>query len=338
MVILWGIQLFFNLVDIVYLMNGFAITVATNWRSIRVEYGKCVPRELKVFKFGSVKIYCGSYTPVFAWSFQRINGSDSNEIINNDRHHVGLYSLTLNNLTLEDSGTYSCYGRLRSRRLFTAETYVKVVGNISYGDVIPNRIELSRGAAVTLTCGSIKDVLWISNVVSIETKNKQGNRLLLKNLRRKHSGRYMCRGVDAYHNIFHSTGIVIVDGFLVRHHFRNFHSSSEDSNALSENVGDYRGDPPRPTSVSNRESRLSLFERTFRPPPQRSIRTPSLVFPSRENAHEHLDSPLSPQTPLNTDTSASRQNSESTTPIEDIIGIMTPGSASIPSSPDTARP
>ncbi len=311
------IKIFLNLVDIIFLINSVVIAVATNWRSIRVKYGEIVPVELKVFQYGTAKIHCGSHSPVLVWSFTRRNDSDSiKEVINNRRHNLGLYSVTLNNLQLEDSGMYSCYGRLTSRRLFTAEMSIKVVDNISDGEVIPNRIEISKGTTVTLTCGSIKDVLWISQNALIKAKKIHGNRLVLKNVKRKHSGRYICRGVDANNDIFHSTAIVIIDGFLVRHNSSNFQSNSFESYFSNELVPEH-------------ESRLSHF---LHPPPPLVLNRLQRMARLRENVHPRPIYPQS-QSPFNTDTFTSWSNSESITPIEELQGTMTPPRA-LSNSPD----
>ncbi len=322
------------MVDIAFLIISADIAVATNWRSIRVRYGEIVPVELKVFQYGTAKIHCGSHSPVLVWSFTRRNDSDSiTEVINNGRHNLGLYSVTLNNLQLEDSGMYSCYGRLTSRRLFRAETSIKVVDNISDGEVIPNRIEISKGTTVTLTCGSTKDVLWISQNVLIKAKKIHGNRLVLKNVKRKHSGRYICRGVDANNDIFHSTAIVIIDGFLVRHNSSNFqsnsfesYSSNEDSDTSLEDNGEHQGDRP---SVPEYESRLS---HSFHPPPPLVLNHLQRMARLRDNVHPRAIYPQS-QSPFNTDTFTSWANSDSITPIEELQGAMTPPQA-LSDSPD----
>ena len=199
-----------------------------NWREITLFLEDVVPPRIDVFENASVIFYCGSLSAV-SWSLKPILTDNlmpsSRRYPVSTRHLKGIKTITLVNLLSNDSGMYYCKGTGKNKT-FVRMFYVKVWGNVRYGKVIPNWVEVTEGNSVTLTCGSVKPVLWTSVHFDVQNKSFQGNSLTLYNLEKDHSGRYMCRGVvqhklkkydwSSTNNIFHSWAIIIVDGFVVR--------------------------------------------------------------------------------------------------------------------------
>ncbi len=95
--------------------------------------------------------------------------------------------------------------------MFYQLAYVIVYSVVDYEVVLPSRVEVQEGKSVRLVCGSVKPVVWGSINQSIGEQSHENNILFLQNLRKEHSGRYLCRGVNLEREIFHTFALVIVE-------------------------------------------------------------------------------------------------------------------------------
>ncbi len=179
-----------------------------NWHKIIVYPSQVIPPRVHVPEGTPVKAYCGSSSPV-----QWIHGNHSI----NTKHETDRNSITLHNLKVSDSGFYYCRGTVYENTAFTNYIAVFVHSRVRLGEVIPDYLEVSKNDTVTVYCGSAKPVEWFGLHFNI-SKVENGNVLILRNLKREHSGRYMCRGVSHGAKVFHSQVIIIVDVNVI---FRN---------------------------------------------------------------------------------------------------------------------
>ena len=96
------------------------------------------------------------------------------------------------------------------------------------GTLLPSWVEVTAGSQVTLTCGSLNQVEWFSVHLHELEKTFYQDKVILYRLQKEHSGRYFCRGTNSVNNIFHSSAVIIVNGYSVlaengdnHHHVRN---------------------------------------------------------------------------------------------------------------------
>ncbi len=197
-------------------ITSLTSVLCSNWRKIELLLLHISPPNgAIVFQGSTVNVYCGSTSPV-NWTFHHnyeLANYDIGLPISN-RHIKGDKNITLVYLKIEDTGDYYCHG-LADNHYFISQIYIEVVSVAIIGEVIPNWVEVKEGSSVTLTCGSVKPVEWFS--VNIEPQNKtiQGNTITLHNLKKEHSGRYLCRGIDG-EIVFHISSVILVDSYVVR--------------------------------------------------------------------------------------------------------------------------
>ncbi len=194
------------------LYNGFI-----DWRRIDVYLTSVVPTKIEVLEGTQAAIHCGSSTEA-SWSYGGQNYGGHNYPLNS-RHIIRNNTLILINLREEESGYYNCHGTginmnindIFSNYSFSKPMIVEVFKKIAMGTMLPNRVEVSAGDSVSLTCGSYKRVRWIGLYLDEFT---QSNTIIVQNLTREDSGRYLCRGVDDRNEVFFGHSLIIVDGFI----------------------------------------------------------------------------------------------------------------------------
>ena len=195
------------------LYNGFI-----DWRRIDVVLMRVVPTNIEVLEGTQAAIHCGSSTEA-SWSYGGQKPIHWLHYPLNSRHIIRNNTLILINLRKEESGHYYCHGtginintrNTSSNHSFSRSMIVKVFKKIAIGRMLPSRVEVSAGDSVSLTCGSYKWVRWIGLYLDEFT---QTNTIIIQNLTRKDSGRYLCRGVDDRNEVFFGHSLIIVDGFI----------------------------------------------------------------------------------------------------------------------------
>ncbi len=92
-----------------------------------------------------------------------------------------------------------------------------------YYGVTPNFIQVSEGDSLTLTCKGDKPVEFFSVSLAYQEKSVLNDSIILKNLKKEHSGLYYCRAIISGENmdghfsqLIHSIGRVVVDGYTRR--------------------------------------------------------------------------------------------------------------------------
>ncbi len=181
-----------------------------NWRTIVVKPTWVVPFRVHVLEGTPVKAYCGSFSPP-QWIFGNSRVNKKHETHNN--------SITFHNLENNDSGIYYCHGTLHENMTFRNYFVMFVRTSVGFGEVLPDYLEISQNDSVTVYCGSTNPVEWFGVHFKDISKVEKANKLVLKNLRREHSGRYFCRGVNLAGKIFHSQVIIIVDANVIFNDF-----------------------------------------------------------------------------------------------------------------------
>ncbi len=195
-----------------------------DWRKITVHRGEVVPGFVAVLEdTQSIKAYCGSSSPGH-WTYKpNLLPQQPHFKIHSD-HFIGNNHIVLNRLKTADNGIFYCLGEYEDHlgvQMFSDYIQVVVRERVRRAEVLPTSAEVSEGSNVTLTCGSSGQVHWVGVHLQDQIKIKEGNRLLLMNLRKEHSGPYMCRGIGTHGFIFHARTIIVVDGYLVESPFRN---------------------------------------------------------------------------------------------------------------------
>lgn len=200
-----------------------------DWSEVVVHVGEVIPSRVDIIERTPVKLYCGSVSPV-VWNYK--NYGSITYIILNYRTNITKLSfqfqilnntIILNNLRNGDSGLIHCDGTYRTSigkvRPFLNYAPVNVLDFAPSTCLIPNVVEVSVGDDVNLTCGTDKGVEWFGLNLDGQEKTKHDNTLVLRNLRKEHSGPYICRGV--YNGrIFHSgAAVVIVEGYVHYVHY-----------------------------------------------------------------------------------------------------------------------
>ncbi len=192
---------------------SFVLNIYKDWSKIEVRPLAIIPEVVLLPADASVTLYCGgsiqnwSYSGIFFPPQETYYLPFTNLSIAT-KYTVDLNKLTLTNLSPDDSGFYSCIGQYHNISYRLSSNLI-VVDKIVNGMVVPSRVEVSHGSSVTLSCGSIRPVKWTSTHFSETTEGT----LTLRNLKKKDSGRYLCRGVNAVGDVFHDFAIVIVDGW-----------------------------------------------------------------------------------------------------------------------------
>ncbi len=174
------------------------------------------PYAVVMFEGNTLTIYCGSSSQV-NWTFHHdydLNYNATRGFPVSSNHIIGYKNITLVNLQKKNSGDYYCHGMVKNDTLLMS-IYVLVMDAPLLGDVIPNWIEVSDGESVTLICGSARPIEWYGVHIHTQNKSVRGNRLTLFNLKRQHSGLYLCWGY-AEESLFHSEAKILVDSLVVR--------------------------------------------------------------------------------------------------------------------------
>ncbi len=206
------------------MFNILSTAYSKNWSRIPVYVGHIVPRYVVIEEKTPLTLYCGSRSAV-NWTFMPdyLPIGHRRRFSLPERHRIGYKNVSLFNLYAVDSGFYYCEG-LGHDLNFLIYMQVKVVNYVSFGQVLPTRIEVTGGSSVTLKCGSVKPVEWFGVNYYEQKKTIEGNILTLHQLKKEHSGRYMCRGYNhLIKSIFHCSTIIIVDSNVERinRHYRH---------------------------------------------------------------------------------------------------------------------
>lgn len=213
------IMLFVHRIHILIIVSTPVLIISTkDWREIVVQVGEVVPSHVNTFKKTVVKLYCGSVLPV-TWFYRKY---DSDEYIylsrtrntTNFQFQIMNNSITINNLRQSDSGLVYCDGThiALANHTFVNYATVNVLGFVPRTRVIPNIVEVSVGDNVQLTCGTDKEAKWFGLHLNNQEKSIFNNIIILRNLKKEHSGPYVCRGIHNY-RIFHSRAIIVVEGY-----------------------------------------------------------------------------------------------------------------------------
>ncbi len=196
---------------VIYLFS--LLKACKDWRKIEVRYGKMVPTVVGTFYGGSyVTLHCGSASPV-SWTYEpysKCNIIEERRLLG-DRYRSNNFSIKLYDLQPDETGFYHCLGYSVNNEAFNQFALVIVVDAVDYGSVLPSRVEVVEGGTVTLICGSIKPAAWIHIDQTIEYEIEGSNTLLLKNLKKEHSGRLLCRGINVQKEVFHKFALIIVE-------------------------------------------------------------------------------------------------------------------------------
>ncbi len=214
--------------SLVFVLQMYLIASSNgkNWGIIDIYNRMVIPNKVYRTENSSVTIYCGSSSPV-SWMYLPVIPSNGVQVPDFRRHTTGMKQITLNKLLWTDSGIYYCKGT-HEGQAFIVHTVVLVHNGIPKKKVVPNWVEVSEGSSVALTCGSYSPVEWFSLNFRSQNKIIRYNTLTLYNLKKKHSGRYICRGKSNkvrlrgvrirrhYYSVFHSEALVIVEGVVRR--------------------------------------------------------------------------------------------------------------------------
>ncbi len=211
--------------DILILSALVSVISTRDWRKIVVYDGEVVPSLLDIVEDTPVRLHCGSLSPV-KWTYRKY-GSNKYTFLSHNRNITPLpfqfrvihSSIIINNLSPSDSGLVYCQGTYITRagndHAFVNYTAVNVLDFMPFACVIPNIVEVSVGDHVQLFCGTDKGVEWFGLRLRNLEKTIVHNTIILRNLRKEHSGPYVCRGVY-HHKIFHSRATVVVEGYIHR--------------------------------------------------------------------------------------------------------------------------
>lgn len=190
-----------------------------DWRRIVVYKKSIQPQSVKLLENNQVTLYCGSTTSRAYWTFSPnisspfANHRPRSEITS--QHSQGFNWITISKPLENDTGYYFCKGTHKFRA-FQDFTFLMVYKETPLGLVLPSWIEVAEGDSVTLACGSVKPVKWFSVHFHDQNSTTQGNSLTLHSLKKEHSGRYSCRGIDndsLQYRVFHGYALIIVDGY-----------------------------------------------------------------------------------------------------------------------------
>jgi len=186
-----------------------SLVINTDWRNIIVNQTEIIPESpLRLLEGNNATIHCGSLSPL-TWTYS------SDDLPFPGQYIVERNSILLINLTDFHSGFYYCYGTHQMEtseiKMFKNYIWIRVEKVPYYGEVLPNRLDVSEGSNVTLECGSMKPVLWFTMNVPNEHKVEEDNKLILTKLRKEHSGPCVCRGVNHNDRVFHSISVILVD-------------------------------------------------------------------------------------------------------------------------------
>ncbi len=184
---------------------------AINYGHIDVHYKEVVPHSLYTLENSTVTFYCGSSSPV-RWTFLDHRSEDVRQLLL-EKHQQGPKQITFNNAGVSDSGLYYCNGTYGSEN-FSIQFNLNVYKSTQKAMLVPNWVEVVAGGSITLSCGSDAPVEWFSRYMLYQDKVAQNNALTLFNLYRKHSGKYVCRGIlklITLTMVFHRTAIVYVN-------------------------------------------------------------------------------------------------------------------------------
>ncbi len=203
-------------------MYFVAFSYGQNWQTMNLYNKKMIPSSvIDTTENSSVTIYCGSSSRV-TWSYSPVLYYNESYTPDFRRHTMGTKQITLNNLLWRDSGNYYCEGAHEGQD-FMVYLLVNVYKEVPKNTVVPNWVEVSEGGSVTLICGSDGPVEWHSVNFRSQKKIIRHNTLTLYDLKKKHSGQYVCRGTRRvkrrghyFTRVFHSVALVIVEGVIHR--------------------------------------------------------------------------------------------------------------------------
>ena len=229
-----------------------------NWHVRELFLRSVDPKYVTVPEKSAVNIYCGSSSPV-NWTYTQSGlhpAISEVSITVHSKHLIGYKTIMLIHLLQKDSGDYCCLGKDRNV-YFRVCSLVSVVKSVPLGSVIPSLAEVLEGGSVTLQCGSEYPVEWFSLQYQNQNKTVQNNFLTLYNLRKEHSGPYLCRGTkltitqipfisQARLIQFHQTALIFV-GSTVKRIYPGTISDQVTLNATSGAVLDEHGRLPRPS-------------------------------------------------------------------------------------------
>ncbi len=229
-----------------------------NWHVRELFLRSVDPKYVTVPEKSAVNIYCGSSSPV-NWTYTQSGlhpAISEVSITVHSRHLIGYKTIILIHLLQKDSGDYCCLGKDRNV-YFRVCSLVSVVKSVPLGSVIPSLAEVLEGGSVTLQCGSEYPVEWFSLQYQNQNKTVQNNFLTLYNLRKEHSGPYLCRGTkltitqipfisQARLIQFHQTALIFV-GSTVKRIYPGTISDQVTINSTSRALLDEHGRLPRPS-------------------------------------------------------------------------------------------
>lgn len=201
-----------SLVCLFYYVN--LVYCGNSWHIIEVGSAQVRPSHVEIREGTPVRAYCGSMSEI-TWTYNSkcVEIPQCPSVALDKRHLLGLKKVTFIDLKVNDTGYYTCHGDDYGVP-FTAFIFIEVQRQAKYGQILPTWIEVPVGGSVTMTCGSLKPVKWISVHIEDQNKTVDGNTLIIHNLLRKHSGRYLCRGVTDLKKVFHVYALVIVNGVV----------------------------------------------------------------------------------------------------------------------------
>ncbi len=224
--------LFFLLVYVLLSSVRLTSVSAIDWQRIEVFPKTVLPSQPMVFEGAFLTLHCGSssptqwfYTPSYYLYYTHPNLFPKLSIT--AQHFQGNTYLKLPNLNHNDSGIYHCIGTYDNDN-FRTFTHVQIIERVPYRRVIPEWVEVTSGANVTLRCGSITKVEWFSVYMDKQDKlfGYDTFTITLLNLQKGHSGIYVCRGVSPAkispgvysrdrrkYGVFHWHARIIVDGY-----------------------------------------------------------------------------------------------------------------------------
>ncbi len=188
-----------------------------DWRHILAPVYHVYPEYVDVLEGMKVKLYCGSSSPV-NWSFTPLYWSLAWKLTLPLHTLAGRFLVsdrivTIMNILKNNSGHYNCEGKY-DRVPFFHSSPVKVYTEVLYGQVLPNWMVTYEGDSVRLSCGSIKPVEWFSTHFYSQNTTLESNTVTIHDIRKEHSGPYVCRGVSVLRNIFHDTALIIVNSYF----------------------------------------------------------------------------------------------------------------------------
>lgn len=198
---------YFSFLIITYFNVGLAV-----WNTILVPTSTVLPRRVVVLEKTPVTAYCKNNSTA-TWT-KLVRG---NYIPVHRRHHKQKYKIVFVKLLKKDSGVYFCrkqndrFSNRPTPTLFKRSIIITVKKKPGYGQALPTRVEIKEGDSITLSCGSFTPVLWVGVHLPSMDCTRRGNSLLITNMRKEHSGRFLCRGIREEKTVFHDFSIVLVD-------------------------------------------------------------------------------------------------------------------------------